>query len=340
MKLSSVTSFFYDSQKDSSQETSSRGGFSGVATSSIAIAAVGAGMTLARHCPLLKPQTVVGGAMAVLAVGICAKKLISHLPCFSNKPSIPRFGIHTDELINEAESSIHDQGCNPSSHQIELDLDVWVSKSDGPQHGARLIAKERILECYLNREPSIDLSGLGLTSLPVVFAGFSGFLTHLNLSGNSLLSVPSEILQLTQLRVLSLSHNPISFLPVDIHQLKSLEQLDLLGMNLLKRIPDCIGNMENLLCRWDLSEGEPILTEMRENWLSIAKNVIVYGDRFTLFTADRKHVCVGTSPYPKLFPPPKPQVQEVPVVPFVDSGISLKTLYSNRCEDNFESYFD
>lgn len=344
MKLSSIVSCFYGSEKDSKQKVSSQRGFSPAALSGVAIAAVGAGMTLARLCPSLKPQTVVAQATAVLAVGVIAKKLISHLSCFSSKSSIPRSWTDSNEFLQTAESSSDDVqhlGSPLGRQDIEKILDTWVSKSDGSQYKARLIAKEKILNCYKARDPKLNLSRLGLTSLPDIFPLFADFLTALDLSGNSLVQVSEEIVQLSNLSYLNLSHNPISFLPQQMNQLISLEQLDVLGMNRLEKIPLSIGNMEKLLCRWDLSEKGPVLTEQREGWLSIAKNVLVYGDRFTLFTVDKKLHCSGESPYPKLFPP-KSRVEEVRVP--VEGAVPRLVLETQgdraRFYNDIESYFD
>ena len=120
---------------------------------------------------------------------------------------------------------------------IEAEVDTSSPSSDRlrPQ-----VAEENV----------IDMSGEGLTSVPVSMFSRSSVvsldlsnnnlegslpaevrqlanLETLDLSNNQFTGVPAEIGQLTQLRVLNLSNNPITGLPRELGNLSNLEILDL-----------------------------------------------------------------------------------------------------------------
>lgn len=110
-------------------------------------------------------------------------------------------------------------------------------------------ALDRIRQAAESGAESLDLSKLGLTSLPPEIGhltsltqldlsdnqltsllpeiGLLTSLTQLNLFNNQLTSLPSEIVQLTSLAILNLAINQLSSLPPEIVQLTSLTQLDL-----------------------------------------------------------------------------------------------------------------
>ena len=69
--------------------------------------------------------------------------------------------------------------------------------------------------------------------------------THLNLSGKELTSLPPEIGQLTKLNTLALSGNRLTSLPGEIGQLTNLNTLDL-SRNQLTSLPGEIGQLTNL----------------------------------------------------------------------------------------------
>jgi Leucine-rich repeat (LRR) protein len=92
---------------------------------------------------------------------------------------------------------------------------------------------------------TIDLSGQSLISTPkYIFDRTSTQqldLSHNNLSG----SLPAEIRQLQDLRVLNLSNNNFTGVPAEIGQLQKLEVLDLSDNN-LTGLPYELGNLSNL----------------------------------------------------------------------------------------------
>jgi hypothetical protein len=87
-------------------------------------------------------------------------------------------------------------------------------------------ARERIAEAAATGAKRLDLSDLGLTSLPTEIGQLTA-LQHLHLGNNALRSLPPEIGQLTALRQLHLGNNLLTSLPPEIGQLAALQELDL-----------------------------------------------------------------------------------------------------------------
>ncbi len=78
--------------------------------------------------------------------------------------------------------------------------------------------------------------------------------TILNLSGQDLLEIPKEILQLTNLKTLLLNNNQIKEIPPFLGALQNLEVLDL-DSNLIRSLPSEIGSLKKLK-RLDISNNE------------------------------------------------------------------------------------
>ncbi len=91
----------------------------------------------------------------------------------------------------------------------------------------------------------LDMSGQGLTKMPSeVFQRTE--LVELNLAGNRLSgSLPAEVRQLNNLVVLNLSNNQFTGVPAEIGQLVKLEILNLAN-NKLTGLPYELGNLQNL----------------------------------------------------------------------------------------------
>jgi hypothetical protein len=85
------------------------------------------------------------------------------------------------------------------------------------------------------RERNLDLHGLGLKALPPITGDFS-HLRRLNVSGNRLQSLPSEIWQLGRLKHLDLGNNRLRQLDPGVGRLARLESLDL-SENRLTTLP-------------------------------------------------------------------------------------------------------
>src|SRR5258708_5771276 len=87
-------------------------------------------------------------------------------------------------------------------------------------------ALNRIQCCRKGMQCSLDLSHLGLTTLPPEIGQLKD-LTELDLMLNQLTTLPPEIGQLTALTKLDLMMNQLTTLPPEIGQLTALTHLDL-----------------------------------------------------------------------------------------------------------------
>ena len=103
------------------------------------------------------------------------------------------------------------------------------------REGTRSIVKDRIRESLERKNPALDLSGLGIESLPTDIARLI-HLEKLDLSDNRLADLPASIGQLTGLRRLDLSNNRLAEVPESIGRLAELQRL-YLGYNRLGACP-------------------------------------------------------------------------------------------------------
>ena len=121
-----------------------------------------------------------------------------------------------------------------------------VTSIDLSNHGLDEVPSE--LTCHLERLTSLlslNLGGNALTSLPSEL-GLLTQLTLLNVASNELTSVPSEVGELHRtLRLLGLKGNKLASLPPAIGRLTSLEGLFLTD-NHLEALPTEMGRMSNL----------------------------------------------------------------------------------------------
>ncbi|TAG92981.1 MAG: leucine-rich repeat domain-containing protein [Oscillatoriales cyanobacterium] len=100
----------------------------------------------------------------------------------------------------------------------------------------------------------LDLAGLELEELPAQIGKCTQLETLLlgkldkekrKMVGNKLTEFPDVVLQLTNLKILNLSHNQITAIPEAIAQLSNLTQLDL-SFNQITVIPEAIAQLSNL----------------------------------------------------------------------------------------------
>src|SRR5438093_1390211 len=103
-----------------------------------------------------------------------------------------------------------------------------MSHSTSDSASAHVQAQRRIQQAAKNGKTFLDLSGLGLTSVPPEIGQLTQ-LTTLNLDKNQLTSVPPEIGQLTQLDRLDLDNNQLAELPDSLRRLSNLRVLFLHG---------------------------------------------------------------------------------------------------------------
>ena len=103
------------------------------------------------------------------------------------------------------------------------------------------VALRRIEECRQARNWSmqLDLSGLGLTTLPPEIGELTT-LRDLRLSDNRLMTLPPEIGRLTALTTLELRNNQFKTLPPQICELIALRMLDLSGNFLVTLLPEMV----------------------------------------------------------------------------------------------------
>jgi C-terminal of Roc, COR, domain/Ras of Complex, Roc, domain of DAPkinase/Leucine rich repeat len=93
---------------------------------------------------------------------------------------------------------------------------------------------------------SLDLSGLGLTSLPPEITQLIA-LESLDLNNNRISAIPLEIIQLSALRIIILNNNQIEEIPPEIGRMISLERF-YCGGNRITSIPPEIKNLLALRC--------------------------------------------------------------------------------------------
>ncbi len=94
------------------------------------------------------------------------------------------------------------------------------------------------------KQPSLDLSGKGLTKLPAELWQLSN-LTEFDISYNRLTAVPKELGQLSHLTRLDLSKNQLTAVPKELGQLSHLIELNL-SSNQLTAVPEELGQLSHL----------------------------------------------------------------------------------------------
>jgi internalin A len=97
----------------------------------------------------------------------------------------------------------------------------------------------KIQQALKEQETSLDLSGIGLKSLPKSMGQLTG-LQGLNLSRNQLTTLPEWLGYLTGLQFLNLSDNWLTSLPKSLSHLRGLRLLDL-SNNRLTSLPESLG---------------------------------------------------------------------------------------------------
>ncbi|MGW1889543.1 COR domain-containing protein [Streptomyces sp. NPDC002004] len=102
----------------------------------------------------------------------------------------------------------------------------------------------QIEECRRTGAKTLDLSGLGLESLPEALGDLT-HLTTLKLNDNGLTELPAWLSRLTGLKALSVAENGLRVLPDAIGDLTRLESLSF-SSNRLTRVPETIGRLSRL----------------------------------------------------------------------------------------------
>lgn len=103
------------------------------------------------------------------------------------------------------------------------------------------------------KDETLDLSLCDLKEVPVREIATLKKATHLDLSNNLLVSLPSTFVSLKQITKLDLSKNMLTEIPENFGELKQLRHLDLYA-NQISRLPLSLSELKNL--RWlDLKEN-------------------------------------------------------------------------------------
>ncbi|WP_395733907.1 COR domain-containing protein [Prosthecobacter sp.] len=105
-------------------------------------------------------------------------------------------------------------------------------------------AESRINEYQRSDNTSLDLSSIGLTSLPESLRQLTGLKT-LNLHNNKLSTLPEWLGRLTELQALLLAGNYLTTLPETLSQLVGLKSLDL-NKNQLNALPEWLAQLTGL----------------------------------------------------------------------------------------------
>jgi internalin A len=105
-------------------------------------------------------------------------------------------------------------------------------------------AFRRIQQATSSKARSIDLSNLGLTTVPEAVRQLDNLRT-LDLSGNQITAIPEALRQLANLLELYLGNNQITAIPEAVGHLANLQTLSLSG-NQITAIPEALGKLANL----------------------------------------------------------------------------------------------
>ncbi len=135
----------------------------------------------------------------------------------------------------------------PLPPSLALAKDPVMAKNSESQKAtvAYAEAAKRIEACAKQRAIKLDLSSLGLTTLPPEIGQLKA-LTLLNLHDNQLTMLSPEIGQLNALTELYLHNNQLTTLPPEIGQLKALTTLYLFDNKQLTTLPPEVGQLTNL----------------------------------------------------------------------------------------------
>lgn len=142
-----------------------------------------------------------------------------------------------------------------SYEQFQLKISKWKKEYGEIDANTFQFVTNKFEECFFrqaSRHPRTDLlsnelnlTGLGLTSIPDVFEFSPPTLFCINVSGNALNDLPHSLTCATHLNTLKVAYNKFTNCPEIITQLKSLEKLDF-NNNCLSTLPQSFSNLENL----------------------------------------------------------------------------------------------
>tara|TARA_A100001015_G_scaffold16268_2_gene19046 strand:- start:6203 stop:7087 length:885 start_codon:yes stop_codon:yes gene_type:complete len=123
-------------------------------------------------------------------------------------------------------------------------LSDWASEVDGDAYIKRVKANDIIYNVLVQQNEVLDLSSLGLSSLPPLTHDFS-FVKELNLSSNNLKNLPDDLQYFTNLEKINLAYNKLEKISEKIGLLIHLKYLDLSVNNLLV-LPNVFSNLKKI----------------------------------------------------------------------------------------------
>jgi internalin A len=127
---------------------------------------------------------------------------------------------------------------------LDLALEQVTTPLNAEAEVAFAEAQQRIQKALDKNADTLDLSGLGLTSVPPELGKLAN-LSVLDLDHNQLTNIPAELGQLTNLSVLYLHQNQLTSVPPELEQLTNLSVLHL-HQNQLASIPAELGQLVSL----------------------------------------------------------------------------------------------
>jgi hypothetical protein len=158
--------------------------------------------------------------------------------------SIPLHGLKVDNEVREYQVLPRDS----IATDYEITGTLSVSFADPPAGGTvqKLASsaiddiKSRIKQNLTGKEPTLDLSAVGLSKIPnAVCATCTPHLTGLDLGFNAFVAWPTELNHLfASLQTLDLSGNRLKLIPSQIHDLVSLQELHLNGNQIVTISPE------------------------------------------------------------------------------------------------------
>jgi len=146
-------------------------------------------------------------------------------------------------LSSEEDTTVYGRSASWIAH-FDAELDDWVVQAAAAPQEKRAEAAAKIAACRDHNLTRLDLSRLGLSSLPDCIGQLQQ-LEWLVLVSNNLTALPGWVCKLPDLVGLYVSCNRIEHLPDSLGELTRLERLRL-DYNRLQKLPDSIGQLRSL----------------------------------------------------------------------------------------------
>ncbi|MEM1279938.1 MAG: COR domain-containing protein [Cyanobacteria bacterium P01_H01_bin.152] len=127
---------------------------------------------------------------------------------------------------------------------LRLELEAIAQLPDAEADAGYAEAERQIREAIANQVTELNLSGLGLKTVPPSIGQLAN-LTALYLDHNQLTALPKELCQLANLTTLYLHQNQLTAVPKELGELQSLTEL-YLSQNQLRQVPKELGELQNL----------------------------------------------------------------------------------------------